>query len=423
MLDIKFIRENLEVLVAVAQHKNIKLDFDRLLKLDDDRKKLGQRIEELRNEKNKVSKEIPKMTADEKAQALAKMKDVDLEQGQLEEKLKPIMSEYNEMMFQVPMNVDPRTPVGIDETNNVEIERWGEQTKFKFIPKSHEQLVKELDLVDFERAAKISGSRAYILKGDGARLEGALMKYAEDFITRRGYTLMSVPVIVNKENLYGTGHLPGGEDEIYYLQQDDKYLVGTSEVSIAGYYANEILEEKDLPIRFAGFSICFRREAGSYGKDTHGLYRVHQFLKVEQFIICKNDNEESKMYHEELLKNSEEFMQSLELPYRVLNICTGDMGRGKYYMNDIETWMPSRNNYGETHSCSTLHDFQARRLNLRYKDKDGKVHYCHTLNNTVVATPRILIPILEINQTEDGGIMIPGALRPYMDNQEKITRK
>lgn len=420
MLDIKYIRENTDRLKVVARNKNINVDLDRLIKLDDERKKINQKIEALRNKKNQVSKEIPRMTESEKSAALREMKEVDMEQGGLEKKLQPVMDEVRTLMLKVPMYVHESTPAGIDETGNIEIERWGEAPKFKFPPRDHIQLGNELDIVDFERAAKIGGSRSYLLKGDGARLEAAVIKYAEDFISRKGYTLMNVPVIVNEFALFGTGFFPGAEEETYRLEKDDKYLVGTSEVALGAYHANEILDERDLPICLAGFSVCFRREAGAYGKDTRGLYRVHQFLKVEQFIICKNSEAESMAMHAELLGNSKEFLQSLKLPHRVLNICTGDMGQGKFYMNDIETWMPSRGNYGETHSASALLDYQSRRLNLRYKDSEGKIQFCHTLNNTVVATPRILIPLLEINQQADGSVLIPEVLQTYMDGQKHI---
>lgn len=420
MLDIKYIRENIEQLKNVARHKNIEVDLEKLLGLDDQRKKLTQKIEELRTKKNQVSKEIPGMQEGEKSAALREMKEVDALQGELEQKFKPVMEELQTLLLKVPMYVHEDVPVGIDETSNVELERIGEVPKFKFAPKDHLQLGKDLGIIDNERAVKIGGTRSYLLKGDGARLELALMKYASDFISRKGYDLMSVPVIVNREALEGTGFFPGAEEETYHLEKDDKYLVGTSEVALGSFHADEILEEKDLPKKFAGYSVCFRREAGAYGKDTRGLYRVHQFLKVEQFVICKNDNEESMKMFSELLANSKEFLQTLNLPFRTLNICTGDMGQGKYYMNDLETWMPSRGDYGETHSCSALLDFQARRLNLRYKDKEGKVQFCHTLNNTVIATPRVLIPILELNQTEDGKVKIPEVLQPYMDNQQVI---
>ncbi|MBU1131946.1 serine--tRNA ligase [Patescibacteria group bacterium] len=420
MLDIKFIRENIDAVKKAASEKNCKVDIDKLIKLDDKRRMLMQKIEELRTKKNVASRQIPMMSESERSAALREMKEVDEAQEKFEDELKEIKNEFTDLMFLVPMIVDERTPRGIDESGNVEIFRNFEPPKFKFVPKSHIQIGNELDIIDMERGAKVGGSRSYILKGDGARLEAALIKYAEDFISRKNYKLLSVPVIVNRQTLYGTGHFPGAEEETYYLQKDDKYLAGTSEVAIASMHADEILNEADLPLRYAAFSVCFRREAGSYGKDTQGLYRVHQFMKVEQFIICKNDHRESYELHEELLSNSQEFLQNLKLPYRVLNICTGDMGQGKYYMNDIETWMPSRESYGETHSCSTLHDFQARRLNIRYKTKEGKINFCHTLNNTVVATPRILIPILEMYQNEDGTVTIPEVLRPYMDNQELI---
>ncbi|MBI5077206.1 serine--tRNA ligase [Candidatus Falkowbacteria bacterium] len=429
MLDIKFIRENIDLLIKIANQKNIRAKdaadneqlFKKLLQADDSRRKLLRKIEEIRTKKNAFSKSLPELNEAQKSVELEKMKVIDAEEEKLKEELTKVEEAFQRWMLEVPMYVSPETPIGADESANVEIERVGSAPQFCFPPKDHIQLGKELDIIDLERAAKIGGARSYLLKGDGARLELALIKYAADFIARKGFTLMSVPVVVDKFALVGTGFIPGAEEEIYYLQKDDKYLVGTSEVAIGAYHADEILEEKDLPIRFAAYSVCFRREAGAYGKDTRGLYRMHQFLKVEQFIICKNEIEESVKYHKELMNNSKEFLQSLNLPFRVLNICTADMGKGKYYMNDIETWMPSRGNYGETHSCSALLDFQARRLGLRFRDKSGKINFCHTLNNTVVATPRILIPILEINQNPDASVNIPEALRPYMDNQEKIT--
>ena len=420
MLDIKYIRENKEQLKKIARHKNIQVDIDKLLQLDEKRRKLTQQLEELRTRKNQVSKQIPQMQESEKQQAFVEMKEVSALQDEIEGKLKPLLTEYENLMLSVPMYIHENVPIGADESGNIEIEKVGEPTKFDFPPKDHMTLGADLDIIDNERAVKIGGSRSYLLKGDGARLEAAVLKYAEDFISRKGYTLMNVPVIVNEAAMRGTGFFPGSEDETYHLEKDDKYLVGTSEVAIGSYHANEILKEEDLPLRYAGFSVCFRREAGSYGKDTHGLYRVHQFMKIEQFVICKNDEKVSMEMHAELLNNSKEFMQSLKLPFRVLNICTGDMGQGKYYMNDIETWMPSREGYGETHSASALLDFQSRRLNLRYKDSEGQIHFCHTLNNTVVATPRVLIPLMEIYQTKDGKIQVPEVLQPYIDNQQEI---
>jgi seryl-tRNA synthetase len=423
MLDIKHIRENKLELQDVAKHKNIKIDLDKLIKLDDKRKLYSQKVEELRSQKNQVSKQIPNMNDSEKSAALRDMKEVDEKQTKLEAELAPIQAQYKEMMLQVPMYVHPDTPIGIDEEGNVEMKKVGEPRKFDFAIKDHVQLGKDLELFDIERGVKIAGSRSYVLMGDGARLEQALLKYAQDFISRKEYKLMVVPVLVDRFALEGTGFFPGSEDQTYEVTKDNKYLVGTSEVALGAFHADELLKEEELPKKYAGTSTCFRREAGTYGKDTNGLYRVHQFNKIEQFVICKGEDEESQKIFDELFNNVEEFLGSLNIPYRVLNICTGDMGKSKYRMFDFECWMPSRDSYGETHSCSNLHDFQARRLNLRYKDAEGKVKYCHTLNNTMVATPRILIPLLEQNQNEDGTITIPEVLRPYMDNQEKIVKK
>lgn len=423
MLDINFIKNNLSIVKEAAKNKNLQIDFEKLLMLDEERRKLIKQTDELRQKKNEASKKIPKLSGDEKMTLLNEMKKVSEKQEKLDAKLKKIIAQIDKILLDVPMVPSVKTPIGADESANVEIKKVGEIPLFDFSLKDHVQLGKELDIIDIERGVKIAGSRSYILKGDGARYEAALLKYAIDFISRKNYTLMQVPVIVDEFALFGTGYFPGNEEQIYAIEKDKKYLVGTSEVSIGAYHANEILDIQTLPRKYSGISTCFRREAGTYGKDTTGLYRVHQFNKIEQFIICENDDQVSDKMFEELLTNVEEFLQSLKLPYRILNVCTGDMGKGKYYMNDIECWMPSRNKYGETHSCSNLHDFQARRLNLRYKDKNGKIHFCHTLNNTLVATPRILIALWELNQTKQGEIIIPEVLRPYMDNQEKITKK
>ncbi len=423
MLDIKFIRENLVAVMEAAKNKNIDLNFDNLLELDDKRKELIQKIETYRMEKNEASKKMPNLTGQQKQELLTEMKKISEIQDKAESKLMEIQDQFKGLMLKVPMIPSFKTPVGKDDNDNVQIKTWGELPDFDFVPKDHLTLGTELDIIDNERAAKIAGSRSYILKGDGARLEWALLKYAMDFIARKNYTLMSVPVLVNRFALEGTGYFPGGEEEIYHLEKDNKYLVGTSEVALGAYYYDEILDFDKLPIKFSGISTCYRREAGAYGKDTTGLYRVHQFNKVEQFIICQADDALADEMFNELMLNTEGFLQSLNLPYRVLNVCTGDMGQGKYYMNDIECWMPSRDKFGETHSCSNLHDFQARRLNLRYRDTDGKTQFCYTLNNTMVATPRILIALLENNQNSDGSITIPEVLRPYMDNQEKIVRQ
>lgn len=422
MQDIKDIRANLNDYIKAAENKNIQIDFDKLFKLDDFRKELISQVEEFRQQKNAASKQIPQLDENEKNKLLEKMKKIDDKQTKTENQLRQTKKQFDELMLNVPMVPSAHTPIGQDDKDNLEIKKWGELPKFDFPFKDHITLGSELDIIDIERGVKIAGSRSYVLKGDGARLEAALIKYAEDFISRKDYQLLLVPVLVDEFNFTGTGWFPEGREQVYQIEKDNKYLIGTSEVSIGGLHADEILAENDLPKKYSGISICFRREAGTYGKDTQGLYRVHQFNKVEQFIICEGQNEISETMFEELVNNVEEFLQSLKLPYRILNVCTGDMGKGKYMMYDFECWMPSRDSYGETHSCSNLHDFQARRLNLRYKTKEGKTEFCHTLNNTLVATPRILIPLLELNQNQDGSINIPEVLKPYMDNQDKIIK-
>jgi len=328
------------------------------------------------------------------------------------------------------MPASPETPEGKDDSENKELYTWGKLPKFDFEPLDHMSIAEKCDLIDMPRGAKIAGSRSYFLKNEGMRLEMAIMMYALDKLTKKGFTPFIVPTLVNYEAMMGTSYFPGGEEQAYTvgvqkekggaIESDNKYLTGTAEVALTSYHYDEILEEDTLPKLYCGFSTCYRREAGTYRKDTQGVYRIHQFQKIEQVIICKNDAEESKKMHELILKNSEEVLQDLNLPYRVVAVCTGDMGRGQYYKNDIETWMPSRKSYGETHSCSTFHDFQSRRLNLRYRNSEGKINFCHTLNNTCVASPRILIPILEIYQQKDGSVKIPKVLIPYMNGQKTI---
>ena len=280
-----------------------------------------------------------------------------------------------------------------------------------------------LDIIDIPRGVKIAGTRNYYLKNEGALLELAVCKFALDFLVARGFTPFLVPLMVKDDAMIGTGFFPGGEEQSYRIERDGLNLIGTAEVPLTAYHSGEIFEEAELPKFYAGFSACFRREAGTYGRDTRGVYRIHQFHKVEQVVICENDPEISRKMHNIILKNSEDILQALKLPYRVVTVCTGEMGQGQVYKNDIETWMPSRNNYGETHSCSTLHDFQARRLNMRYRDKHGNLKFVHTLNNTAIASPRILISILEIYQQSDGSVLIPEVLQPYMGGITRIKVK
>ena len=326
-------------------------------------------------------------------------------------------------MLTIPQPADPEAPVGKDETENVELRKFGEIRKFDFEPADHVTLGRELGIIDIERGVKLGGTRNYVLRGDGALLHQAVLRLAQDMIVERGYTPMSVPVLVREEVMYGTGYFPIGRDQAYICERDELSLVGTAEVPLTAYHSDEILNEADLPVKLCAASTCFRREAGAGGKDTYGLFRIHLFDKVEQVVVCRNDVEESKKFHREILENAEAVIQVLRLPYRVVNVCTGDLGLGQVQKVDIETWMPSRSSYGETHSASRFYEFQARRLKLRYRDGAKKVHFCHTLNNTVIASPRVLIPILELYQNADGTVAIPEALRPYMGGRERIEKR
>jgi len=422
MIDLAELRSRPEDYKAACLKKRIRLDIDAFLALDEKRRLMLSRTEQLRAQLNSLNKEVPKLTGAEKDKLLLELKEISTEQKDLSAQLKEIEVEWNRQQLLIPSVPSPKVPDGKDDSENVEIRRVGEIPKFNFPLKDHIEIAKSLGLLDVERGVKIAGARNYFLTGDGARLHHAVMQFAISHITAKGYRLMEPPHLVNYGAMMGTGYFPGGEEMAYKLDERDPetFLIGTSEVSIAAYHQDELLSLEELPKRYAGYSACYRREAGTYGKDTHGLYRVHQFYKVEQVVVCEADEAVSEKLHAELLGNSEELLQKLGLPYRVVDVCSGDMGQGQVYKNDIETWMPSRGAYSETHSCSTLHDFQARRLNLRYKGKDGKNRYCHTLNNTLVASPRVLIPILEMYQQEDGSVSIPEVLRPFMGGQERI---
>ena len=407
MLDIKFIRENLELCKAAAVNKNRIVDWDVLLVLDEKRRGLIGKAEVLRAERNEVSR----TRTDE---GVARGKAIKDELKAIDEDLRLVEEQFAAAMLTVPNVPDESVPVGKDESGNVEVKKWGEPTKFDFAPKDHIDLAKSLDLIDFERGAKVGGSRAYFLKNEAAQLEVALMFYTLMKLSGKGYTPLIAPSLAKEFAFFGVGQFPWGREEVYALPKDDVYLSGTAEVPVTAYHSDEMLVENDLPKKFVAFSPCFRREAGSYGKDTRGVYRLHQFNKIEQVIISTAETNNSLTLHEELLANSEGILQDLKLPYRVLLMCTGDMGEPQVKKYDIETWMPGRNAYGETMSDSFMGDFQARRLKLRYKAKDGSVKFCHTLNNTAVASPRILVAILENYQQADGTILIPEVLQPLM---------
>jgi seryl-tRNA synthetase len=422
MIDIKEIRENPQRLKEAGEAKGFKVDIDRLLEVDSALKGAKKQLQDITTEKNRLGKSIPGLSGDKKQSALSQLSELKEKEAKYDEEIKKLQPEFDKLMLEVPQPADEDVPLGKDETENVEIRKEGEIRKFDFEPKDHVQLGTALGIIDIERGVKLAGTRNYLLKGDGALLHWAVLRFAMDFMVGRGYVPLSVPVLVRDEAMIWTGFFPGSEDQTYRMEKDELSFAGTAEVPLTAYRMGEILKAEELPLKYVGLSSCFRREAGAAGKDTYGLYRIHQFDKVEQVVICENSVEESRKFHEEILANSEGVMQALELPYRVADVCTGDLGRGQAKKFDIETWMPSRDGYCETHSASKLYDFQARRMNLRYKDPATKKNlFCHTLNNTVIASPRILIPILELYQNADGSVTIPKVLRPYMNGKEKIT--
>lgn len=450
MLDIKFIRENKELVKKAAKDKNREVNIERLLKLDEKRRKLIGEIEAKRADRNKISnikypfdksqgKQISNIQIKYQKETGRKLKE---KIQDLEKQLKFVEQEYNALMLQVPNVPDPSVPVGKDASGNKEVKKWspfakasasaqasadksagkGEPVQFDFQPLDHITLAKRLDLVDFERGTKVGGFRAYFLKNEAVLLEMAVLSFTMQKLVKKGYIPLIAPSLVKEFTLFGNGQFPWGKEEVYNLEKDEMYLAGTAEVPVTAYFANELLHEKDLPKKFVAFSPCFRREAGSYGKDTKGLYRLHQFNKIEQVIINKNDYQGSLTLHEELLANSEEVLQDLKLPYRVMLMCTGEMGEPQVKKYDVETWMPSRGTYGETMSNSFMGDFQTRRLNIRYKDSKGHTQFTHSLNNTAVASPRILIAILENYQQKDGSVVVPEVLREFVGKEMIVSK-
>ena len=422
MLDLAFIRNHPDIVKEAARVKYNSTDIDYLLEVDRQVLELQRRVEEARAEQNKISERIREAGKD-RAQRGALIAEGKLLAGQIKA-MEPLLHELEEtrqqLLYLVPNIPDPSSPIGKDENDNVPIRYWGEKPAFDFQPLDHYALMQKLDVVDIERAVKVAGARSYALKGDAARLELALMNFAMDRIARKGFTPLTVPAMAREFGFIGSGQFPRGRDQVYAIEDEDTFLVGTAEVSITGMYKDEILRYEDLPLTFVGYCPCFRKEAGTYGKDTRGVFRVHQFSKVEQYVISKADHEDSVRWHEQLIGNAEELVHALELPYRVVNVSTGQMGDGKVGMYDLECWIPSEGRYRETHSCSYFHDWQARRVNIRYRDEDGKLKFVYTLNNTALASPRILLPLFEIHQQPDSSVRIPAALRPYMGGQDYI---
>jgi serine--tRNA ligase len=426
MLDIKYIAENPDVikdgLTKKGYSKDV-IDVDALIALYKDINKLKTSSQSLSEEKNKLSNSIKSASAEERPAIIAKSKALGEELKVEQEKLAAEQAKFDDIMLRMPNMPSAESPVGPDDSANVVRRKVGELPHFDFTPRDHVELMELNDWSEMERIAKVSGSRTYAIKNDLAQLELAIHMMVLDKLRSHGFTVITVPSISKEKPLYGQGYLPFSRDEIYYMPADDIYLSGTAELILNSLRADEILSENELPILYAGFSPCFRREAGAAGKDTRGLVRVHQFMKTEQFVICKNDIAESEKWHQKLLAISEEVLQDLELPYQVLEVCTGDMGAPKYRQYDLEAWVPSQNCYRETHSCSNITEWQARRTNLRYRDNaDGKVKYVHTLNNTGIATPRALVPFIENHQNADGTVNIPVKLRPYLGGKAKIGK-
>ena len=460
MIDLKQLRQEPERFKQGAVNKNYDAKLiDELLAVDADLRKLTAEREQLTAEKNKIGKQIGSIAGQmkraddaQKAELQAQMKalqarphQIKAREAELNETIAELEPQRDAIWLQIPQPADADVPVGKDADDNIELSTWAPadwdhaqtfETNRGFKPKTHLELGEQHDLFDFERGAKISGARSYVLKGDGFRLHNAVLRYAFDFMTNEnGFTPLTAACMVRHQTMVGTGFFPGGRDQVYDIKnptsEEGLALTGTGEVGLMAYHADEILEPQALPLTYTTVSTCFRREAGAAGRDSAGLYRIHQFDKVEQVVICKADEQESRAWHQKMLGFVQKLLKRLELPHRLLQCCTGDLGTKNADMIDVECWMPSRGElgtdgnpkgaYGETHSASRLYDYQTRRLNIRYRDPDTKkTVIAHSLNNTVAASPRILIPILEMHQQEDGRIKIPSVLRPYMGGQEYI---
>jgi len=420
MLDRREIRQNPDAVKAAVRAKGIDLDVDEILHLDAAGRKLQHELDQAQARRRSSSREFAQADEARRAQLRAEHAELETHLRALREQLAETTEKLQALMLLTPTIPWAGAPVGPDESANVVIRTHGTPPEFDFQPLDHVELLEKRGWADFTRARKVAGERAYALIGDMVLLERAVHAYALDLLRDRDFTLVSVPSLVREEALIGTGQFPAHREETYAIPADDLYLAGTAEVALVGFHSDEILDHKRLPIRYAGISPCFRREAGSAGRDVRGLLRVHQFEKVEQFVICAADDAESDYWHEQLLGTAEQLLQGLGLAYEVVECSTGDMGAGKYRMNDINTWLPSLGAYRETHSCSSLHDWQARRAGIRYKDADGTVRFAYTLNNTAVATPRILAALVENLQTSEAQVRVPAVLRPYLGGRELL---
>jgi seryl-tRNA synthetase len=421
MLDINFIRQNAQLVRDAIANKRVNLDLDELLQADKARRENVQLLDSKRARKNEIAAMIPKAAKEERAPLVDEAKKIREEIDKLEPALAEANKRFGELMLRVPSVPRPEVPVGKGEEDNVEIRKVGKPRAFDFTPRDHVDLMMGLGLVNWDGPRRFAGGRSYALTGAGALLELAIVRLAVDSLVKKGLVPVVPPVMVKERALQGTGFFPLGREEAYAITADELFLVGTSEVPLVSLHADETLDGASLPIRYIGISPCFRREAGAHGKDTRGLYRVHQFTKVEQVVFCAPDEAVAEREHYQLLANAEEILGQLDIPYRVAIACTGEIGLGQTRKHEIESWMPGRSAYSETHSCSTLGDFQARRSNIRIRLEDGSLGYPYTLNNTAVASPRILIPLLENHQNADGSVTLPKALVPYMNGTERLV--
>ncbi len=417
MLDIKFIRENRELIAAAAKKKHIDFDVERLITTDDKRRTMMTGTEKLRAEQNAANNSIASARSPEdRAKLIADMKVVKAALEKEDEGLKATMKDWQNLMLQVPNIPDMSVPDGDSDADNKEVKAWGEKTAFAFEPKDHIEIMTKLGMLDLERGQKVHGFRGYFLMGDGVRLCFAIWNYAMKFFGAKNFVPVIPPIIVRKINLFGTGYLPQGEEDMFKTQDND-YLAGTAEVPLMGMHADETLSVAELPKRYLGFSPCYRREAGAHGKDVRGLIRVNEFYKLEQVVLCEANHEMTIKYHEEVNRNTEEFIESLGIPYRTVINCGADLGLGQVKKYDIELWVPKESKYREISSASYFHDFQTRRLNIRYRDADGALRYAHSLNSTAIPTPRILVSLVENFQQPDGTIKVPPVLVPYFGKE------